>query len=140
MNWVENKANETSEAHIASKAVKDFSLLFFTSLIVDIRRAVRLWNSRHKHDKDYAYGISLCICGNTPSGVKQVRLKTAAGNGQKRAKWAGALHEELCDEFGGCCCVGIRCSMNTLWLLGLLIFDQSENVFDGKGLVAASIR
>lgn len=95
MNWARIKVNEKSEAHIASKDVRRFPLLFCTSLNADIRRADRLLTERDIYGKYDACRTRLYILYNTACEGKKGRLRTAVGRGRMRAKKVTALQEKL---------------------------------------------
>lgn len=129
--WMKKTVEEQGEKNIASKAVKNFPLLFRTSLNADIRRAVRLWADRNKYEGEngdvITVGSTSCIRRNTTNGMKQVRLKAGTGRGRKRAAWVEALHIELREEFDRLRRVGVKFNLNTLRLLAKSIHANVEN-------------
>lgn len=77
--WMMTEVSGHSVKNIASKAVKEFPLLFRTSPNADLVRATRVWKSRYDfHDGGggvQKVGNTSCIRRTTVNFVKRVRLK-----------------------------------------------------------------
>lgn len=114
--WMSDYTTLNGGKHIASKAVREFPLVFTGNMKAKLQKASRWWAQRDAtlQLKTPGKRLSNLTMASTRRN-KRCNLKALGGRGRKRAKWVCALYEALLQDFERLRSAGVK--FNTCILL-----------------------
>lgn len=122
--WMMQEADKNGDKFIASKAVRNFLLLFTKNTTANLTKASRLWKTRFEffdsNNCVVTRGITSTVTRVSRDGLKRVYLKAKSGRGRKRP-------QDLVTEFERLRKLGVNFNAKNLRSLAIHLLENSTS-------------